>query len=228
MADRFVDIYAPSSIKGYPCVSTPRWNTTMTGADSGDEVANQNWANPLYRFTLPDAIRDHTAIEALKDHWMVMRGPFHLWPFRDPLDFASVPLECANVVPAISGADQALGVGDGVETQFQLRKVYQVGSQSYSRRIYLPVTSSVVLEMNGLDPTTPNPTLPGGPYSFTVDRTTGVVTFTAPPVAGVVLTAGFLFDVAVRFEADDSFDGVVQSYQVSGNGQLTLLEKRIC
>jgi uncharacterized protein (TIGR02217 family) len=37
---------------------------------------------------------------------------------------------------------------------------------------------------------------------WTVDDTTGVVTFVQPPDVGVVVTAGFEFDVPVRFDTD--------------------------
>ena len=37
---------------------------------------------------------------------------------------------------------------------------------------------------------------------WSVDTTTGVVTFSAAPGAGVAITAGFEFDVPVRFDTD--------------------------
>ncbi len=41
------------------------------------------------------------------------------------------------------------------------------------------------------------------PSSFTCDSTTGLVTLTQPPAAGARVTAGFAFDVPVRFDTDD-------------------------
>lgn len=38
--------------------------------------------------------------------------------------------------------------------------------------------------------------------SWTVDTTTGLVTFAAAPGAGSAITAGFEFDVPVRFDTD--------------------------
>ena len=35
-----------------------------------------------------------------------------------------------------------------------------------------------------------------------MDTTTGVVTFTSPPGNGVIIRAGFEFDVPVRFDTD--------------------------
>ena len=37
---------------------------------------------------------------------------------------------------------------------------------------------------------------------FSVDATTGAVTFTVAPDVGTAITAGFEFDVPVRFDAD--------------------------
>jgi len=37
---------------------------------------------------------------------------------------------------------------------------------------------------------------------WSVDTTTGIVTFSAAPGAGVAITAGFEFDVPVRFDTD--------------------------
>ena len=37
---------------------------------------------------------------------------------------------------------------------------------------------------------------------WSIDTTTGQVTFTAAPANGAVITAGFQFDVPVRFDTD--------------------------
>jgi uncharacterized protein (TIGR02217 family) len=39
--------------------------------------------------------------------------------------------------------------------------------------------------------------------AFTCDPTTGLVTFAAPPPPGAAVTAGFEFDVPVRFDTDE-------------------------
>ena len=38
---------------------------------------------------------------------------------------------------------------------------------------------------------------------FNCDPATGLVTFTAAPPAGAIITAGFAFDVPVRFDTDE-------------------------
>lgn len=220
---RFVDEYAPADMPGFPCLSSPRWSTAITQVDSGAEQANQRWQHPLYRFTLPEAVRRHSVFEALKDHWLAMNGPAHTWPFRDPLDFASRALPAANVAPAVTMADQVLGMGDGAKTSFQLVKTYARGAQTYTRTIHLPVADSVLVSIAGADPATLSP-----PIGWSVSRPGGVVTFDSPPGPGQIVRGGFLFDVEVRFETDNAFDGIVQSYQVSGFADITLVEVRPC
>ena len=63
---RFRDVYAPSEMPGYPCISSPRTSTTITQSSSGAEHANQNWEHPLWHYTLPEAVRTHAAFEAVE------------------------------------------------------------------------------------------------------------------------------------------------------------------
>lgn len=214
----FADIYLPASVWGYPCISSPRFSTTIARADSGAEQRNQNRMHPLHVYRIPDAVREHAVLEDVRAHWLVMRGPLTGFPFRDPLDFASVPLEAANTVPSVGPTDQPIGTGNGARTTFQLTKRYSRGSAFYVRPIRLPVVSSVVVALNGV-------AQPGG---WTVQRIGGALTFTTAPAAGQIVTAGFLFDVPVRFSSDDDFDGIVQSFQTSGYADLTLSETTLC
>lgn len=187
----FIDTPLAARVKGYPTTSTPRWSTTITASSSGAEQRNQNWESPLLRINLPEAIRDHATFEALKEHWYRTRGPLYTWPFRDPLDFASIPLRAPNVAPTVTRLDAQLGLGDGLRTDFPLVKFYAPGEgeQEYQRPIHLPVVDSVLLGIQGKAPD--DPTLGAGPFTFTVSRPGGVVTITPPPPVGWVVTAGF-------------------------------------
>lgn len=220
---RFIDEYPPAEMKSFGWISSPMFSTQITQSDSGAEQANRRWLHPLRRFISPDAIREHDVFEAVKAHWLVMGGPAHTWPIRDPTDFASAELEAMNVAPALARTDQLLGVGNGARTQFQLVKTYARGSQQYVRPIHLPVTSSVLIGLNGADPASLSPAV-----SWSVSRYGGVVTFATPPANGVNVTAGFLFDCEVRFESDDTFEGVVKSYRVAGFADIPLVEVRAC
>ena len=115
-----------------------------------------------------------------------MAGGGYGFRFRDPVDWKS----CAPG-GVISAADQPLGVGDGVTTAFQLVKRYVSGGALAERAVRKPVSGSVVVAVDGV-----------ASEAFEVDLATGVVTFDVAPADGAVLTAGFAFDVPVRFDAD--------------------------
>lgn len=219
---RFVDVYLDPCIPGYPCVSSPRWSTEIVITDSGAEQVNRNWANPLHRFTLPEAVRNMATFNAIRDHWLVMGGPAQTWPWRDPLDFASVGLQMPNTAPTITGEDQIIGTGDGVQTQFQITKTYTRGVQSYSRLIHLPIISTVaIIVRNAFGALVSTP-------AFTISRPGGIITFVTPIISGYVVRAGYLFDCEVRFESDNSFDGIVRTFGVGGFADISLYETRNC
>lgn len=232
----FRDIYAPSGFKGYPTTGSAIWSTTIQIASSGTENRNANRAHPLFRYTLPEAVRDHATFAAARNHFMAMRGPLYSFPMRDPLDFASRELEAADLVPPVGSGDVVIGIGDGVTKTFQLKKPYRVAYgaevEVYEREIHLPIVDTVVIAINGLPPETaagflPN-RLPGGPYSWTVERRGGLVTLDKPLAPDLVLTAGFLFDVPVRFETDDALQTVTSNYRVSGFSDIVLVETPLC
>lgn len=223
----FIDQYPPASVMKFGFVSSPRFSTSITAVASGSERRNRNWAHPLHRYTAPEAVECHEHLVALHNMWMVTAGPLHTFPFRDPLDYASRDLPAPDVTPAIGPTDQVIGMGDGERAEFQLVRSYAFGGQTYSRRIAHPVVSTVVVAMNALPPAEV-PGSDGGPYAWTVDRSTGVITFDKPVAEGVLITAGFLFDVEVRFESDDAYDGIVRSYRVSGHADLAFTEVRPC
>lgn len=223
----FIDQYPPASIMKFGFVSSPRFSTSITAVACGSERRNRNWQHPLHTFAAPEAVECHEHLSALHNMWMATAGPLHTFPFRDPLDFASRDLLAADVAPAIGPTDQVLGEGDAVTTAFQLVRRYSFGTEIYDRAIYHPVVDTVSVAINAQPPENIPPGQ-GGPYTWTVDRDTGTITFDHPPRVGQTITAGFLFDVEVRFESDDSYDGIVRSWRVSGHADLVFVEVRPC
>lgn len=76
---------------------------------------------------------------------------------------------------------------------FQLVKKYGTGTRNYSRQINAPVAGTIRVAVNGTVTT-----------QITMNMLTGIVTFNAGsiPTIGAVITAGFEFDVPVRFDTD--------------------------
>ncbi len=118
------------------------------------------------------------------------RGRLYGFRWRDRGDYAS----CApGAQPAAT--DQKIGTGDGARTTFQLAKTYGGVFSAYVRNIAKPVAGSVRVAVDGAEKAA---------GTFTVDTTSGTVTFAAghiPPPAALV-SAGYLFDVPVRFDTD--------------------------
>lgn len=221
---RFVDKYLSARIQGWPVDVAPMFSTQIAAVDSGAEQVNRRWQDPLREINIPQGVRDYATFLALQKHWLLMGGPANTWPWRDPTDFASVDLEIINQVPTVAGDDQVIGTGDGITVAFQLIKTYQASpAADYVRDITLPVLSTVIVLVDGVDPATLSP-----PLSYTVSRPGGVVTFDTPPAVAAVISAGYLFDLNVRFDSDDTFRAVMQTYSVSGFSDVPLREVRYC
>src|SRR3569623_1496552 len=109
-----------------------------------------------------------------------------LFPLDIALNSAGGPQRRTDVVTLCSG--------DGMTASFGLIMTYGGLLAPYRRRIDKPVTGSVRGAVAGVEQSG---------SAFTVDAATGVVTFLAGhiPGAGQGVTAGFMFDVPVRFDA---------------------------
>jgi uncharacterized protein (TIGR02217 family) len=119
------------------------------------------------------------------------RGQLYGFRWRDRMDCCS-----AATGIAISPLDQVIGVGDGTTSAFQLIKTYGGAFAPYARAIAKPVNGSVRVAVADSEVAAGS--------AFTCDSTTGIVTFLAGhiPPAGAAVTAGFNFDVPVRFDTD--------------------------
>lgn len=219
----FYDVYLPSSVPGYPCLSSPVFSTTITEAAGGDEGRNRNWRHPKRKFKLPAAqAREWNVIQDLINHALVMGGPEAAFPFRDPLDFATIGLAVPNerdaaITPRLGATDQNFGTGDGTTRSFTLAKTYTRGPYTYQRAIELPVVGTMKVAVHGT-PTT----------AYAVTRPGGVVTFDVAPPNGHAITWGGLFDVPVRFDQDTAIDAIIQAYQAGGFAEINLDEVRVC
>ncbi len=94
----------------------------------------------------------------------------------------------------IDATDQVIGVGDDVSSVFQLVKNYRSGEAVQVREIAKPVLNFVKVAISG--------DLQVLGVDYAVDFETGEVMFAEPPADGAMVTAGFEFDVPVRFDTD--------------------------
>lgn len=162
----------------------PERRTDVVVLGSGRETRNTPWAQGRRRYEIGGGVSALEDLHELVAFFEARMGRLRGFRFRDFLDWKS----CApNATPAAT--DQHIGTGDGEAVSFQLRRFYGASE----RRIAKPVAGSVSVAVDGAP-------LAGG--AFSLDATTGIVTLAAPPAADAVVTAGFLFDTPVRFDAD--------------------------
>lgn len=186
----FHDIRFPLRI-AFGSTGGPERRTEIVTLGSGAEERNSPWADSRRRYNAGAGLRALDDVHELIAFFEARHGRLHGFRWRDRADWKS-GLPSVGPTPA----DQAIGTGDGTTAVFQLTKTYASGGASYVRAIRKPVAGSVRVAVDGVEKTQ-------GAH-FALDQTTGVVTFVAGaiPPAGAAVTAGFEFDVPVRFDTD--------------------------
>ena len=188
----------------------PERRTTIVELASGDEERNAAWANSRRRYDVSYGIRRADDLAKVVAFFEARNGRLHGFRFKDWSDYRSC---LPSQIPA--APDQIIGTGDGTTTAFQLVKRYQSGAQFWTRAITRPVAGSVTIALNGA------PQASG----WSVDATTGVVNFAAAPGDGIAITAGFEFDVPVRFDSD-ALDVTLDIERLGSIASIPLLEIR--
>jgi uncharacterized protein (TIGR02217 family) len=170
-------------------VGGPERRTEVVTLANGFEERNTPWAHSRRRYDAGAGMRSLDDIEALVAFFEARRGRMHGFRWKDWGDFkSSLPSR------AVGFEDQLIGTGDGVQVAFQLTKTYRSGAAAYVRPVKKPVVGTIRVGVQGA----PKAEL----VDYTVDAATGIVTFGAAPQAGAAVTAGFEFDVPVRFDTD--------------------------
>lgn len=182
--------------------------TEIVTLASGFERRSTPWSQGRRRYLIGANLRSLDDMSALTAFFEARRGRLHGFRFRDFADFKS----CAPG-GSVSARDQVMGIGDGATTGFWLGKAY--GDQT--RRIHKPVAGSVQVAVDGVD-------LAAG--GFAVDATTGRVTLVTAPAIGAEVTAGFLFDTPVRFDAD-RIEVTLESFGAGRMTAMPLIELRV-
>ena len=188
----------------------PERRTQIVELASGDEERNASWANSRRRYDVAYGIRHADDLAAAVAFFEARNGRLYGFRFKDWADWK---LCLPSQTP--SATDQVIGTGDGTATDFQLVKAYASGAQSWTRAITKPVAGTVLVAMDNVEQAS----------GWTVDTTTGIVSFDSAPAAGVSITAGFEFDVPVRFDTD-TLDVTLDLERLGSITSIPLLEIR--
>jgi uncharacterized protein (TIGR02217 family) len=169
----------------------PQRRTDVVTLGSGAEERNARWAHSRRRYDAGYGVKTFEALSQVVAFFEERRGRLYGFRWRDRLDHSS-----AAPGVTVAPTDQIVGTGDGVTATFQLGKTYGALYSPYRRPIAKPVPGSIRVAVAETEADLGT--------QFTVDAATGVVTFRPghipPPDAAI--TAGFLFDVPVRFDTD--------------------------
>lgn len=168
----------------------PERRIDIVNLSNGREARNRRWANSRRAYDAGSGVKSLADLCAVLEFFEARGGALHGFRFRDPLDWSSAPHGAAT-----AATDQPIGAGDGTTVTFPLSKTYGDAGGEWRREILKPVAGSVSVAVDGLAQ---------APENFGCDPATGIVTF-APghvPEDGAIVTAGFEFDVPVRFGTD--------------------------
>jgi len=169
----------------------PERRTDVVVLGSGAEERNARWADSRRSYNAGYGVKSLDDVHAVIAFFEERRGKLYGFRFRDPADWKSCP---PGQTPA--ALDQVIGTGDGTTAIFQLRKTYGGAHAPWAREIRKPVAGTVNVAVGGATQTAGS--------AFLIDTSSGRVTFLAGhiPATGAVVTAGFEFDVPVRFDTD--------------------------
>jgi uncharacterized protein (TIGR02217 family) len=214
----FFEIEFPRAI-GYKAIGGPGFSTQVNQGFSGQEQRNRNWAFSKGKWSIdlqtppPDQFSGARQgfIDLINSFFLAVGGKadaFRLYDHRDNQWTTA----------------QALGVGNGTQTQFQLTKSYLIGARTYMRTITKPIWSTITDYQGNALANSVTIALNGTPTSaFTLDPTTGIVTMSSAPGAGVAVTSpSGKFHFPVRFDTDYLPMQVDESYISGGEGIISL------
>ncbi|MGC9370620.1 MAG: phage distal tail protein, Rcc01695 family [Paracoccaceae bacterium] len=208
----FHEVRFPPNLS-FGSVGGPERRTEIVTLANGFEERNTPWEHARRRYDAGVGLRSLDDVEALIAFFEARRGQLYGFRWKDWSDFKScLPTREADF------QDQEIALGDGATKVFQLTKAYASGEARYVRPITKPVAGTVRVGVDGS-------ALREGVH-FEVDTATGLVTLVDPPDIGVIVSAGFEFDVPVRFDTD-LIQTSVSSFKAGDVPRVPVVELRV-
>jgi uncharacterized protein (TIGR02217 family) len=206
----FHEVRFPTNIS-FNSTGGPAYSTNITELDSGAKIRLARWNNALRTYNIAYGIKKKADLATVIDFYLARQGPVNGFRYKDWLDFTTG----VNHTGQHSATDYQIGLGDGSTTTFQLVKKYTSGAYTKTRTITKPVEGTVLIAFDGA-------TQESG---WSVDTTTGIITFTSAPDEDVVITAGFKFDTPVIFADDKVLENMsIDSFKTGSVNSISLVE----
>ena len=197
----FHEVKFPDTI-AYGAAGGPVYSTTIVSTASGYEERNVNWSASRGTWDVSTGLKTQAQYAELIAFFRARKGKAYGFRFKDWSDYSALT--------------QTIGTGNASLKTFQLVKVYASGSYGESRTISKPVLGTTKIYLGGIIQTS----------GWSVNTTTGLVTFTNAPGNGVVVTADFDFDVPVRFDTDEMSISI-ENYHRGSWKSIPIIEIRV-
>ncbi len=208
----FHEVRFPVSLS-FGSVGGPERRTEIVTLSNGAEERTTPWAHSRRRYDAGFGMRSLDHLEELIAFFEARNGQLYGFRWKDWTDYKSC-LSSGTPQPT----DQRFGVGDGVTTEFQLSKAYRSGEATYLRPISKPVVGTVRVAIGGDEKRED--------ADYTIDHRTGIVRFESAPPIDAPLSAGFEFDVPVRFDTE-RIEASVASFSAGEIPSVPVIEVRI-
>lgn len=197
----FIETRFPTDIS-HGSSGGPEFSTDIVETHGGHEQRNSNWASARARFNVAHGVKTQAQLDALIAFFRARKGRADGFRFKDWTDYAATA--------------QAIGTGDGAQTQFQLVKTYASGGVTHTRTVTKPVSGTVAVYLNGVAQAS----------GWSVSTATGIVTFSSAPANGVAVTASFEFDLPARFDTD-RLSATLDGYGAHSWRDIPIVEVRV-
>jgi len=198
----FAEVLLPTAIS-YGSRGGAEYSTLVTITSAGHEQRLVTWEQSRARYNLSYGVRTPAQLTELISFFRAMRGKATGFRFKDHAD-------CTATL-------EVFGTGDGSEDTFQLQKTYSPGGgASYVRPIKKPVGNTVRVYADGVEQV----------GNWTVNETTGLVTFTSPPADAAELTWSGEFHVPVRFYIDH-LPTSFEQFEIGQADEIEVVELRL-
>ncbi|MEO1312330.1 MAG: DUF2460 domain-containing protein [Pseudomonadota bacterium] len=184
----FHNVRFPENLS-FGSVGGPERRTEIVTLSNGSEERSTPWAHSRRRFDAGFGMRSLDDLEMLVAFFEARSGQLFGFRWKDWTDYKScLPSDEPTAV------DQRIGTGDGETTVFQLKKAYRSGTTTYRRPISKPVDGTVSVAVGGVEKRAGT--------DYVLDVESGFITFTTAPAVDARVSAGYEFDVPVRFDTD--------------------------
>jgi uncharacterized protein (TIGR02217 family) len=186
----FHDVRFPLAVS-FGATGGPERRNEIVSLTSGREKRNARFSQSRRHYDAGTGVRSLSDLHDVLAFFEARRGSLHAFRFRDPFDMKSCRPE-----ETVSAADQVLGACDGARTRFTVTKSYGEGEDAYRRLVARPVLDTLRVAVAGVEKASP------ADWSF--DFAAGEIVFEAGsiPGEGADITAGYEFDVPVRFDTE--------------------------